>query len=112
MRRQQQQYRIPSLMVLLAAVLPTEIKEKADPQTFEYMNRHTSGHIHAVRVTLHTQRMEPRSRKMQNWEGQTENPSHLFNFGMVFMMALKAGFNEKQRCVIFCYQLLRQVCPG
>lgn len=92
MRRQQQQNRIPSLMVLLAAVLPTEIKEKADPQTFEYMNRHTSGHIHAVRVTLHTQRMEPRSRKTQNWEGQTENPSHLFNFWYGIYDGIKGRF--------------------
>lgn len=58
------------------------------------MNRHTSRSTHTIHMTLHTQNMET-MKEAKLGKGETKNSSHLFNFGMIFMMALKAGFNEK-----------------
>jgi len=59
-------------MFLLFAILPTELnnkKKKAGPQTFAYLNRHSSRSARMMHMTLHTQNMEPLRRKRQNWEG-------------------------------------------
>lgn len=48
-----------------------------------------------MHMTLHTWNTEPMSRKRTNREEENKEVITFVNFGMIFMMALKAGFNEK-----------------
>lgn len=91
-----QHCKIPSLTFLLFAILSNEIKKKANPQTFVYMNRHASRSTRIMHMTLHTWNMGPMSRKEAKLGRGKQKTHHIcLIFGMIFMMALKAGFNEK-----------------